>query len=349
LDYAFDNKEVPSDLFEHFLQYPYLAAIFRRTFLDWHHVWYYVFQKIRCRHPLVAELARQARKGPDLSLLEKWYPGFADSCDASHRDEVVQNILKHLAPMSADEQARLESLDLPPLEVPPDLQHHLCREAVPPAVSPSSKRSSRSDPRPLVNRILESSRQLLGPEPPRTEWHPPALRLHISTGRPLTLSFATVPQSGWRVFVRSVLDEPFLRLLRLIAASVDPRSCPPGAPPNEARLRTLIDGTPLQRRVEEAVQLQWRQSAASRYRSAWPTQREDGAVLLSLRHVAYPYDWLNFVLVERSLDGHHYSMTEHTGLNYFQGSRPDSRHKLTAVRRLVHTLREVEQTQREGP
>ena len=74
LRYIADDQEVPESLIDHFLSFPYLARIFSRPYLDWHHVWFYVFQKLRCQHWFVQELQRQARMGPDLSVLGEVVP-----------------------------------------------------------------------------------------------------------------------------------------------------------------------------------------------------------------------------------------------------------------------------------
>lgn len=113
-----DGQEVPEALFERFLSVPRLAAVFARPYFDWHHVWYYVFQKMRCRHWFARELQRQARQGPDLSVLEKWYPKAAQDMEPAYADVVRANIARYAKTMSAAEMARLESLDIPPLHAP---------------------------------------------------------------------------------------------------------------------------------------------------------------------------------------------------------------------------------------
>ncbi len=116
LRYIADDEEVPSSLVDHFLSFPYLARIFSRPYFDWHHVWFYLFQKVRCGHWFVREMQRQARQGPDLSMLEKWYP--RAQIVGAYRDVVLENISKRVQLMSEDEAAALESLELPPLIAP---------------------------------------------------------------------------------------------------------------------------------------------------------------------------------------------------------------------------------------
>ena len=118
LDYALDGREVPAELFGHFLSYPHLAEIFRRPYFDWHHIWYYLFQQMKCRHPFAEELRRQARQGPDLTLLEKWYPRTGNDIPSAYRPVVVENINRYTETMNAEEMTRLESLDIPPLHAP---------------------------------------------------------------------------------------------------------------------------------------------------------------------------------------------------------------------------------------
>lgn len=114
-----DGQEVPEALFERFLSIPRLAAVFARPYFDWHHVWYYVFQKMRCRHWFSRELQRQTRQGPDLSVLEKWYPKAAQDMEPAYEDIVRANIARYAETMSAAEMTRLENLDIPPLHAPP--------------------------------------------------------------------------------------------------------------------------------------------------------------------------------------------------------------------------------------
>jgi hypothetical protein len=114
-----DDQEVPVAFFEHFLSQPHLAAVFSRPYFDWHHVWYYAFQKMRCRHWFAREMQKQALQGPDLSVLEKWYPKAARSMEPAYADEVRENISRYAQTMSAADMARLEKLDIPPLHAPP--------------------------------------------------------------------------------------------------------------------------------------------------------------------------------------------------------------------------------------
>lgn len=118
LEYIISGREVPAELMAHFLGYPYLANIFSRKYFDWHHIWYYIFQRLRCRHWFARELQRQARQGPDLSMLEKWYPQARMRMPRSYGPEVEENILKYIKEMNAEEVRALEQLKVPPLEAP---------------------------------------------------------------------------------------------------------------------------------------------------------------------------------------------------------------------------------------
>jgi hypothetical protein len=114
-----DDADFPAETFDRFMALPRLAAIFTRPFFDWHHIWFYVFQRIRCRHPFVAELQRQAQQGPDLRLLERWYPACRDAIPAAYRDAVVANIERTVGILTPAEVQTLEALDVPPLHAPP--------------------------------------------------------------------------------------------------------------------------------------------------------------------------------------------------------------------------------------
>ncbi len=115
-----DGKEVPKELFEHFISQPNLAAIFARPFFDWHHVWYYLFQKMRCSHWFASELNRQAREGPDLSCLEKWYPKAAVDMAPAYADLVRARIAEETETMSEQEMDFIENVEIPPLYAPVD-------------------------------------------------------------------------------------------------------------------------------------------------------------------------------------------------------------------------------------
>ncbi|MBI5239929.1 MAG: hypothetical protein HY926_05625 [Elusimicrobia bacterium] len=113
-----DGREVPEELFERFLSVPRLAAVFRRPYLDWHHVWYYLFQNLRCRHWFARELSRQARAGPDLSALEKWYPKAIAELEPQYAGEVLSAIQERVGVMTDREAAALEAVEVPPLRAP---------------------------------------------------------------------------------------------------------------------------------------------------------------------------------------------------------------------------------------
>lgn len=188
LRHVVEDREVPEALFEHFLAQPHLAAIFRRPYFDWHHVWYYLFQRLRCRHWFVRELQRQARRGPDLSCLEKWYPKARIEMEPAYADEVLARIGERVATMSAEETARLEACEVPPLEAPPAARRRARIAAVAPAVPPS-------DP-PFPSEIKALYRLLrtklpVGPEP---RWGPYRLDdVFLRAGDPAVLLWLSVP------------------------------------------------------------------------------------------------------------------------------------------------------------
>jgi hypothetical protein len=111
-----EDREVPAALIDGFLGHPRLRALFRRRFLDWHHIWFYIFQRLKCRHPFVAALQRQAQQGPDLGLLERWYAPAGALIDAAYREHVIARIGAHVATMTPDEARGLEELSVPPLD-----------------------------------------------------------------------------------------------------------------------------------------------------------------------------------------------------------------------------------------
>jgi hypothetical protein len=157
-----EGTEVPEALFEHFLSIPYLAAIFSRPYFDWHHVWYYAFQRMRCRHWFARELHKQARQGPDLSVLEKWYPKAAPEMEPAYAAQVQANISRFAGTMSAAEMARLERLDIPPLHAPPLKD----RPAPSRDRGPAGARPAPFPPRTkALFRLLKD--KLLGGRPPR--------------------------------------------------------------------------------------------------------------------------------------------------------------------------------------
>jgi hypothetical protein len=119
LDYVFAEREVPVELFQRFLDVPQLSRLFDGPYFDWHHVWYYLFQRIRCEHPVAAALREQAAAGPDLSVLERWNPTLAAELPPDWRAEVVDGILRFVSPMDAADLEYFAGLEVPPLFAPP--------------------------------------------------------------------------------------------------------------------------------------------------------------------------------------------------------------------------------------
>ncbi len=113
-----EGRPVPAQLFDSFLAQPHLSAIFDRPYFDWHHLWFYLFQRMECDHPFARALRGQARDGPDLSFLERWYPRAADAIPQAYRASVVAQILDRVDPMTDAEVERLERMVLPPLRAP---------------------------------------------------------------------------------------------------------------------------------------------------------------------------------------------------------------------------------------
>jgi hypothetical protein len=118
LSFIDDGTECPIEVFDNFLRQPHLRQALRKTYLDWHHVYFYVFQRLKCRHPLALELQRQAEQGPDLSLLERWYPPAAANIPAEYREATLSRIRSAVGDMSEADAARLDGLRVPPLSIP---------------------------------------------------------------------------------------------------------------------------------------------------------------------------------------------------------------------------------------
>jgi hypothetical protein len=122
MDHIIEDREVPCDIIDQFLSYPHIAEIFRKKYFDWHHEWIYVFQKIKCSHPFITELQKQAKKAADLSFLEKWYPYSRSLISINYRDYVENRVNDFVNSMTEDEIQIFENLRLPPLYAP-ELPH----------------------------------------------------------------------------------------------------------------------------------------------------------------------------------------------------------------------------------
>ena len=119
LEHVFADRELPVELVEHFLAEPQLAKLLSRRYLDFHHVWFYALQRLRCRHPVIERMAAQARRGPDLAVLEKWYPrALSPTLPAGQVDVMRRNAERLVGVMTEDEMTTLEHLEVPAF-VPP--------------------------------------------------------------------------------------------------------------------------------------------------------------------------------------------------------------------------------------
>ncbi len=123
--YIVEDREVPAELFESFLRHRHLAEILARPIYDWHHLWYYTFQKLRCSHPVAQRLHESALQGPDLSVLEKWYIPVRRALPGRYLAHVSAAIEEHVEPMSESDIQVLESMHVPPLVVPEELRPYL--------------------------------------------------------------------------------------------------------------------------------------------------------------------------------------------------------------------------------
>jgi hypothetical protein len=118
LSFIDDGAECPAEIFDNFLRQRHLKQALRKTYLDWHHVYYYIFQRLKCRHPLALELQRQAEQGPDLSLLERWYSPASVNIPSAYREATLRKIRTAIGEMSDAEVAQMDGLTVPPLSIP---------------------------------------------------------------------------------------------------------------------------------------------------------------------------------------------------------------------------------------
>lgn len=119
LDRVFSDTEVEPRFIDEFFRHPQVRDVFQGPFLQWHHIWYYIFQRIRCEHPWIKAVQSQAVAGPDLGMLERWYPGAARHIPEQYREEVIANITSLVQRMTPEEVTALETLSIPGLEVSP--------------------------------------------------------------------------------------------------------------------------------------------------------------------------------------------------------------------------------------
>jgi len=228
LDYVFEDREVPAALLDHFLSFPYLAEIFKPRIFDWHHVWYYIFQKIRCDHSFARALREQAEVGPDLAMLERWYPVNAAGIPREYRDEVVENIGRYVQTMSGDDVRALEGLEVPPLHAPDVETKQFALLPLDPEASQTGESDLGSlDPLRLAGTLRAALDAAMGPEDLELLQDGPEepIRLLLRVG-------------GHRIALRVVLwvapEGPRSpgRLLHLF--------CEQGAVPNDERLRAAL-------------------------------------------------------------------------------------------------------------
>lgn len=113
LQHIFDGIDVPGALVEHFLKQPELSGFLKRRFLDFHHVWTYVFQRVRSTHATLRELQRWAQRAPDVGMLERWYvPHERLEVPGDYRRVVAERVRQYLEPMSANDIQALQQLEL---------------------------------------------------------------------------------------------------------------------------------------------------------------------------------------------------------------------------------------------
>jgi len=144
LDHVIRDQELPARLIDHFLRFPDVAADFRPAIVDWHHIWIYVFQRLRCDHPFVRILQRQARQAPDLALLEKWCPAIEHAVPQQPYARAVRDrALRYVALMTEAEAEELAAWDLPPFD-PSEFAEYLSAASTP-AAPPEQRREARPE------------------------------------------------------------------------------------------------------------------------------------------------------------------------------------------------------------
>lgn len=370
LEYVLAGREVPAALFEHFLAFPYLASIFARPVFDWHHVWYYLFQRLDCRHPLAVELHRQAVAGPDLSVFEKWYPPMADAIPSAWRDEVVERIQRTAAPMSADEQARFEGLTVPPLAAPADLLRPRVTVSLRAAPAPAALVAAPAAAAPTLPRpearlaeivVLASVQHLLtaldraAPGSFSAPWRAEAqaieeaVRVIVSAGGRLVLD--CVPRGpldalrpGHLVLPRALPADgqsAWRRVARLVATWLDPRAWRVDSDRiDPAEVIERAKGSEVQLRAEVAL-LRVARALRERfgYRASWPVATPAASVLVSLRGVQGPLD----LSLEAQVEGvRGVAASRATAILHAADTPVDTPAKLAAVRLFAAGLSAVE-------
>ncbi|MFC1610221.1 DUF6395 domain-containing protein [Myxococcota bacterium] len=354
LDHIFDDQEVPAELFEHFLSFRHLDAIFRRPFFDWHHIWFYIFQKIRCTHPFARELQAQAQRGPDLSLLEKWYPKTDTMIPSHYRDEVVRRINEYTSSMTDDEVNALETLSVPPLSAPAggtagqtagvavgDSQPHRLQEAG----GVSGTRESLEDVTRSVKRALTMARQVgvtgnfvcqSGPVVQGDDRFGIAISDHQVRLQAAIIGHP-VPEPDneertcYGLFCRFFPDggnDELVKVARVLATVLG---------------EGIVSGTSakdlsLLERVETAVGAGGGATLAG-YQASWPLCHRPGSIVVSLFNGE---EWLDLFLEEKRQCERYYAASRAIAVSHFAHTAVDSKAKEQAVRLLVQRLRAAE-------
>jgi hypothetical protein len=359
LEYVIGDEEVPAALVEHFLEFPYLEQIFARPYFDWHHVWYYIFQRVRCRHPLALELRRQAREGPDLALFEKWYPISEEGLPDAWRDELLTNIHRVAPRMPPSEAARMDALVIPPLHVPPDLLARAARAVHGAASAPATdepeappewRRPFETAPAPdalarALDGLLRAAAALglvaSDAAPVSLEPGGGALRLVVGTRDAVVMDLVAQTGSGeavaWDVLPQPPVGdaERWVRVVRTVSAWLDRRRHDHGAF-EEAHLRSAAQPNDLQRRAERAVFLAAGGSTPPPWRGAWPVPTRDGGVRVALHGPDGLL--LDLQLHERQPGARCFRSTERTAVSHAPATPVDTPARAAALRRLLAAL-----------
>ena len=112
------GRETRADTVSDYLEFPFIREELRKEFLDWHHIWVYIFQRVRCRHPLIREFQKQAQRQRDLGFLEKWHPAARGAIPAPYRASVEKNIRRYAQTMSPAEIEVFGKHAVAPLRTP---------------------------------------------------------------------------------------------------------------------------------------------------------------------------------------------------------------------------------------
>ncbi len=343
LDHIFLNEEVPAEVIEHFLALPHIAKQFASSFLDQHHVWFYIFQKLRCKHPLAVELRRQAAGGPDLSLLERWYAPSAEFLDSTWRDDIVERIQQHLTPMTAAEETAFQTLELPQLTSP--------RELLPlDEKTRTSTISTHQPKRPPAGESLDRLVERASAELSLTSGKASASEneaFAFETDDVELIERQDQLEGVRQIYCRAAPSDELLwkwrSINRVVAHWLDPRT-----PSTTTTSSSPFDEPPLemtlQRLTENAVSLFNATAETMGFTASWPVSTTDERVLVSLRiNTAF----VDLYLQKLERNERCFARAGNIAVSYFNDAPPDTTSKKSALKSFLQALEVTEGGQEE--